>query len=330
MQNDVLTIGAATRDVFLESPAFQVIQSKEFQTGLAECVALGSKNEVSEITFETGGGATNAAVTFARLGFKTAIVASVGDDNNGSEIKSVLKKEKVDVGGMQTQKDVPTAYSTLLLWSGGQRSILVYRGASEHINIKKIKSGAWKTKWVYLTSLGQGADQLLRLAQEIKKNKISLFWNPGKAELKLGLAGLAPMLAMTKILLLNREEAAALLGLPFENLNEILGQAKSLAPIVLITDGKAGAYLCAAKEIAKVGTTGVKPKNPTGAGDAFGSGFLAGVLKYNDYQKAAQLAVINSESVIQHTGAKKGILHHLPTDAELNKIQLKFFNFKLA
>src|SRR3989344_6010765 len=127
---DVLTIGAATRDVFLESPAFKIISSDEFQTGLGECVALGSKNEVTGLTFETGGGATNAATTFARLGFKT---------------------EKVDIGDIQKQKEVITAYSTLLLWSGGQRSVLVYRGASDQLDIEKFKSQSWKTKWVYLT-----------------------------------------------------------------------------------------------------------------------------------------------------------------------------------
>src|SRR3989338_1907591 len=115
---DVLTIGAATRDVFLESPAFKIISSSEFQTGLGECVALGSKNEVSNLTFETGGGATNAAVTFARLGFKTQAAVSVGSESNGVEIIKVLKKEKIDTDNIQKQKEAITAYSTLLLWSG--------------------------------------------------------------------------------------------------------------------------------------------------------------------------------------------------------------------
>lgn len=318
---DVLTIGAATRDVFLESPAFKVISSTEFQTGLGECVALGSKNEVSEITFETGGGATNAATTFARLGFKTAVVASVGHDSNGAEIIKVLTKEKIDTRNVQRKKII-TGYSTLLLWSGGQRSILVYRGASDHLDIRKIRLSTWKTQWVYLTSLGQGVGQLKMLAKKIKQNKISLCWNPGGVELSLGLASLAPVLAVTKILLLNREEAATLLGVPADDQNKILAQAKNLAPIVLITDGAKGAYLGQKGQWSYVATTGVKAKNQTGAGDAFGSGFLSGVLRYKNYEQAAQLAVVNSESVIRHTGAKKGILKQWPSLSELKKINL--------
>lgn len=319
---DIITIGAATRDVFLESQAFQIIQSAEFQTGLGECVALGSKNEVTEITFETGGGATNAATTFGRLGFKVGVMTSVGNDTNGEEIKKILKKEKVDTGAVQKQKEVMTAYSTLLLWSGGQRSILVYRGASDRLDISKIKLAAWKTKWAYLTSLGGGADQLSLLTQRIKKNNISLFWNPGGAELKLGRESLAPVLALTKILSLNREEAATLLGLSFEAKDEILQEAKNLAPIVLVTDGEAGAYVCQKNKIYFVATLGTKAKNPTGAGDAFGSGFLAGWLKYGDLGSAARLAVLNSDGVIRHTGAKKGLLKVWPEKQELEKVKV--------
>lgn len=319
---DILTIGAATRDVFLESPAFQVISSGEFQTGLGECVALGSKNEVSNLTFETGGGATNAATTFARLGFKTQIAASVGNDNNGEEIIKVLAKEKIDTSAIQKQNETMTGYSTLLLWSGGQRSILVFRGASDQLEIAKITNANWKTKWVYLTSLGQGAGQIKLLADKIKQNNISLCWNPGEVELSLGLAAEAPLLNLTKILLLNKEEAATLLGLPLTEQNKILAGAKSLAPIVLITDGDQGAYLYEKREWRRIATTGVKPKNPTGAGDAFGSGFVAGVIKYSDAKKAAQLAILNSESVIQHTGAKKGILKKWPTPSELKKVKI--------
>ena len=319
---DVLTIGAATRDVFLESPAFKIISSDEFQTGLGECVALGSKNEVTGLTFETGGGATNAATTFARLGFKTSAAVSVGSDSNGYEIIKVLKKEKVDIGDIQKQKEVITAYSTLLLWSGGQRSVLVYRGASDQLDIEKFKSSAWKIKWAYLTSLGQGVGQLKIIAEKIKQNNISLCWNPGGVELSLGRTSLEPMLAVTKILLINKEEAATLLNISPKEESKILANAKSLAPIVLITDGEKGAYMCEGGSWSHIATTGVKAKNPTGAGDAFGSGYVAGVIKYGDNKKAAQLAILNSEGVIQHTGAKKGILKKWPTEDELEKVKI--------
>jgi sugar/nucleoside kinase (ribokinase family) len=72
-----------------------------------------------------------------------------------------------------------------------------------------------------------------------------------------------------------------------------------------------------------VATTGVKPISTTGAGDAFGSGVLAGLIKKNDIQYGLKLGIINAESVIRHLGAKDGILRAWPTASQLAKIKVK-------
>ena len=71
---DVISIGSATLDVFLRSPELDV----EKQNGTKEiCVPYGAKLEVEEIHFETGGGGTNTAVTFARQGLKVACIEEI-------------------------------------------------------------------------------------------------------------------------------------------------------------------------------------------------------------------------------------------------------------
>jgi len=50
------------------------------------------------------------------------------------------------------------------------------------------------------------------------------------------------------------------------------------------------------------------PFEKTGAGDAFGSGFLSGLLQKNDIEYAIQLATANATSCIQKIGAKNGLL----------------------
>jgi len=75
---DVITIGTATQDVFLKSRDFKVLKDERFITGQAECFALGAKIEVPDIFFTTGGGATNAAVTFARQVLKLPQFAKWG------------------------------------------------------------------------------------------------------------------------------------------------------------------------------------------------------------------------------------------------------------
>ena len=52
----------------------------------------------------------------------------------------------------------------------------------------------------------------------------------------------------------------------------------------------------------------VKTVDSTGAGDAFGSGFLAAYAKGKTFKQALIFASANSTSTIQHRGAKNGIL----------------------
>ena len=94
MAFDVITVGSATRDVYVKSAAFDVHGAVESPTGLEACLPLGSKIELKEIFFDTGGGATNSAVTFSKLGnLKVATISRVGKDVGGSEVIRTLKEK---------------------------------------------------------------------------------------------------------------------------------------------------------------------------------------------------------------------------------------------
>ncbi|MBU0712138.1 carbohydrate kinase family protein, partial [bacterium] len=206
---DVLTIGAATRDVFVQSSRFKNIKDPAAPDGLDACFPLGAKIDLNNVVFETGGGATNAAVTFARFGLKTACVARVGKDPGGKEIKKKLTNEGIDTSYIQTDDKQCTGYSFILVSDTGQRAILVYRGASAKIDAKLIDWKRIKPEWIYLTSLAGDETLLKKVFLEAKKSGARIVWNPGNAELHLGHKKLTPYLLQCDILLLNREEAAA-------------------------------------------------------------------------------------------------------------------------
>ena len=96
---DVITIGTASRDVFLQSEAFKIFKDPEhlkkigFPEGEAQCFALGGKIDIREPVFATGGGATNTAVTFARQGFKTAAFIKIGRDEDGDELHRMMRQQ---------------------------------------------------------------------------------------------------------------------------------------------------------------------------------------------------------------------------------------------
>ena len=72
---DVITIGSASRDAFVKSEAFEVhVNDHQVSEG---CFPLGAKIEVQDLLLETGGGATNAAVTFTAYGFYVGTTGNV-------------------------------------------------------------------------------------------------------------------------------------------------------------------------------------------------------------------------------------------------------------
>ncbi len=326
---DIITIGTATRDVFLESPLFKPIKDPEhlsekkgFPTGEAQCFALGSKIEVEKIVFTTGGGATNTAVTFSRQGLKTAAVIKVGQDEGGKAITKELKKEKVDPLAIEDKKQL-TAYSVILLAVSGERTILVYRGASERLEEQEISWRKLSSRWVYLAPGGISFDLLQHLVSNFAKQKTKIAINPSKTQLSLGLKKLKPLLSEIDIVILNQEEASRLTGIPYQKDKLIFKFLdEEIGGILVVTEGGKGAKISDGRFVWQAGIFQEKVViDRTGAGDAFGSGFVGGIIEKTKNQKlitnslkpevidyAIRLGSANATSVIEHIGAKEGII----------------------
>lgn len=318
---DIITIGASTRDVFLVSDKFMAVKSRKFATGMGECVALGSKIDIHEIVFTTGGGATNAAATFSRLGLRTATICRVGDDSPGKDVVKDLSDVGVSTHLVRMIKGAYTAYSTILTMKDGERTVLVYRGTSSNFIARDIPASAIQnTKWIYLTSLGGNltlAKQIITLAH---KAGVKVAWNPGKKELEEGMKVFAPLLGLVDILNMNLEEATLLTGK--RKLPDIFTLLHSDGLVRLVTDGTNGATVYKDGWMAHAATTGVKSTSRTGAGDAFGSGFVASLTKSDDLKDALRIGMVNAESVITKYGAKAGILTAWPSVLKKQRVKI--------
>jgi len=323
--HDIISIGSATKDVFLISKDFKLIKSSQFKTGVGECFSYGSKVELGDIYFDTGGGATNSAYTFANLGLKPAVVSRVGKDIYGLEIMHTLADKKIDTSQLIADKHHKTAYSTILLMPGGDRTVLVYRGASGNFSEKDLNWKRLNAKWFYITSLAGNLKLLTKIFAFAKKKKIKICWNPGSEELNLGKAKLASLIKQAYVFNLNKEEAQKLTGQ--KEIKAIFRELNRLSPgYNIVTDGANGAYLSDGTLIYWAKAIGHKAINTTGAGDAFGSGFCAGMILKNDWDYGLRLGIVNSDGVIQKMGAKNGLLKHIPKQQELDKVKISILN----
>lgn len=302
---DIITIGSATLDAFLRSSGFKI-----GKRGREKLVLEGGKVEVEEVFFQSGGGATNTAVGFSRLGLKTAAVARFGDDLAGQWVAEELGKEKFDRRFLLQIKGDKTDYSTILVGDNGERVILVSRGQSRLE--KKIFpfSQLPSSRWVYLSSLEGNIPLLEKIVFWAKERGSRIALNPGSRELKekRRLKALLPLLA---VLIVNEEEASAFWGRNWRRVVKC-----SPAKITVVTLGKKGACLAAEGRLIKETIFKTKTVDATGAGDAFSVGLIAGLSWGKNLKESLRLAMITSGLVVGKLGAKTG----LPTKEQLLKL----------
>ncbi len=307
MKFDVVTFGSAFVDVYLTSPDFKMVRTSSSPTGIALCEVYGGKIAIEEQVITTGGGATNAAVGFERLGLQTAAVCCVGKDDWGLFVRKKLKSEGVSLLYVQ-QSDLPTSYSTMLVAKDGGRSALVYRKASSDLSWHKVDWGKLNPDWFYVSSLGGDFNLLTKIIREAQAKGIKVALNPGSKEIQ-AVDKLKKFLPSVDVLLLNRQEAARLTKHEFKNKEAVIGDAMKLkVGVVAITEGRKGATVIKGGKVIKLPAFKTKIVEETGAGDAFGAGLVAGLIKGYALDKALKLGLANGASVVTEFGPKKGLL----------------------
>jgi ribokinase len=320
---DVITFGSATRDIFVRSKEFKIIDFPEFVTGKALAVEAGSKLKINELIFCSGGGGTNTAATFARQFLKTAYVGLVGDDAGGREVVRELDGLGVKTEFLKVTSKAQTPYSIILSSpgeparhasqgdAGGERSILVFEGASHLLSPDDIP---WEsinnTKWFYVAGLsGESANAFRPIVEFAAEKGIKLAVNPSGSQLKHGLENLKRLLDKIDIFIVNQEEASLVTGVDYQNENELFKKFDELIPgIAVMSKGPQGVAVSDGQKIYRAGIPESDYVDRTGSGDAFGSGFVATIIGGGSIEAAIQFGTANATSTIQQIGAKNGLL----------------------
>lgn len=302
----ILSIGAAVQDVFLShSDEFAPVCENPEDCFMR--LELGAKADVNKITFSTGGGATNAAVTFARQGLEAEFMGSIGDDPAGQAVMADLDKEGVDTSRVSVSKRYNTGYSVLLLAPTGERTILTYRGASTHYTLNDFDFSEVNADWLYISAMSGKMDVIDQVFAEAKQQGMKIMFNPGKAELKQA-DKLKGLLEDVDVLSVNREEMKMIVE--GEDLEELVLHGLNIVPTVIVSDGPNGVMASDGKTIIRAGMyEDVPVLDRTGAGDAFGSGFLSQYAQGKSLRESIVFASANSTSVVTKIGAKAAILH---------------------
>lgn len=294
---DIISIGSATLDIFLKSSRFPLDRTQ-----------IGGKIEVDELLWSSGGGGTNTAAGFARLGLQTACVTRFGDDVFGKFVLDDLERENFEKKYLIQKKGDHTDYSTILVNPDGSRIILVYRGKTRIEENIFPWQALKETKYLYIASLEGNVDLLIKVIDKATENGVSVVLNPGSRELNQR-DKLLQIFSKLKALILNREEAEEM---------GVLERGEK-PEIIVVTNGRQGAKLYSPLENLFAEAFLGPVVDETGAGDAFSAGFVAGLIKDLPLDKCLKLGMANGVSVVSKLGAKTALLYEQEIEGSLRR-----------
>ncbi len=302
---DFLAIGDTVVDAFIKVDVGHV---QEHNGATEYCVPFGSKIpfESVEVLYAVGNSA-NAAVSAARLGISSGLLAFVGNDEDGKRCLTQLQNEKVDTRYMGVQDGKTTNYH-YVLWHGDERTILI-----KHEHFMYTLPDIGKPRYLYLSSLGQGTEAFHEeIMNYLDANPdVKLTFQPGTFQMKMGIEKLARLYRRCEVFCANKEEYMQMLNTDSHDVKFLMDEMEKNGPkILLLSDGPHGAYMKAN------GNHYQRPLYPdigaplerTGAGDAFCSTFTAALALGKTPEEALLWGPINSMNVVQHVGAQNGLL----------------------
>lgn len=126
---DVICLGAAVVDIPLRPVSRDIFDIESYP--------------VDRIAMSVGGDAMNEATIISRLGFKTGIIACIGDDAAGQFILRSCEKDNIDVEGIKIDPTIDTSMNIGLVTDDGERTFVTNRNGSlwkeniEHVDFEK-------------------------------------------------------------------------------------------------------------------------------------------------------------------------------------------------
>ncbi|MFD9688611.1 PfkB family carbohydrate kinase [Kitasatospora sp. NPDC059088] len=300
-------------------PAGRVVVIGSVNTDrILRCPVLPAPGETVLATDATrgfGGKGANQAVTAARMGAATHLVAKVGRDAEGEAALADLRGANVETGAVHTHPDAPTGQAIVLVDPAGENSIVVVPGANAHLTADEVGTALARLHLlpvdVVLTSNEVPAACVRAVAAALPAAgpRGGTRWlhdtAPAGALPDPGPTGRRPLVVA------NAVEARQLTGAA-----DAEAAARALARQgegAVVTLGGAGALVAVGGALTRLPAPTVRVVDTTGAGDVFCGALAAGLARLADLPAAAATAVAAGAFAVTAPGARGA----LPRPADL-------------
>jgi adenosine kinase len=252
---------------------------------------------VDSMTKQRGGIAPNIAYTMALLGEKPRVMATVGEDFG--DYRAWLESKGVDTSLM---KVIPGLFTASFFATTDQDSAQIasfYPGAMAQSATQSIKELDNKPDLVIVSP--SAPDAMMKFPAECRELGIKYLYDPSQQVLRLEGNELARDMEGAYFLFCNDYEFGLISKKTGWNLDQILEHVK----VLVITRGKDGADLYSDGESVHIPTV---PEDeivdPTGVGDAFRGGFLAGYAHGFDWKLCGEIGSLSAVYCLEQRGTQ--------------------------
>jgi len=268
------------------------------------------ESKVINQSWGAGGSAVNVAIGVRRLGMKSSLIAKVGFDSFGRIIVDDVLREGVDISGLRigfTQ----TGFTIVAINNKGEIVMYGYKGAAEELLPGDISEYAVsRAKWMHIASLR--LDTTMKAIELAREHGLTISWDPGRVLATQGLSNLKEVVANVDYIMLNEKEASLMTGVnDYKEAAEAI--ARDTSAVVIVKRGGKGVYVRSKEYTGDIPAYRVENViDTTGAGDAFASGFITGILRGYSLKKSLQYGNATAALKITRLGS-----HQVPSHNEV-------------
>jgi ribokinase len=264
-----------------------------------------------------GGKGANQAVAARRLGADVRLIACVGDDASGREVRQALAEEGIGVEAVGTTTAAATGTALIVVDAEGRNQIAVAPGANRALDTTDVERRAADFAWadVVVCSLEVPVATARRALECARRHDALTILNPAPLpERGLDFLGLADYVTP------NESEASRLTGLPLANVDDagrVAAAVRALgAAHVVLTLGAGGALAEGPGGRLHVSASSVTVVDTTGAGDAFNGALAVALAERRELLEALRFA--NAAAGLACT--RRGAQPSLPTRHEVERL----------
>jgi ribokinase len=289
-----------------------------------EYPAKGDDALASSTEIHCGGSAANTAISLARMGISTSLIARVGPDSWALKVFGCLDEAGVLPSGLQRDPAVTTGLMYVVVTPDGERTILGYRGANVFTDPNQVPEEDFRgARLFHLSGYALLADPqrsaALHALEAACRYDLKITLDPGMAVPQEALDEMRALLPVVDLLLPSLAEAQQLTGMdePWACARALLHAGVGAVALKL---GQEGSLITTREGSWWVPGFVVEARDSTGAGDNFDAGLIAGFLGGLSWYGAAMLGNAMGAMATACVGAgtavpgAKEVLHLLSKD----------------